>query len=96
MKVTNHHRPLPPPDTRVGLVDNTVAEDNRTPQGVQAYLDGKYGKLPPPAPRSPYRGYDAELSEIAKQKAIQRRREALEQRVHQVNEQPDRNARARG
>ena len=64
MKVTNHHRPLPPPDTRVGLVDTTVAQANWTPDGVQAYLDDKYGKLPSPARRSPFRGYDAELSEI--------------------------------
>ena len=83
MKVTTHHHPLPPPDTRVGLVDNTVAEYNLTPQGVQAYLDGKYGKLPPPAPRKPYRGYDSELGDIAKAKAIQRRREAID-RMHKV------------
>ena len=84
MKVTTHHRPLPPPDTRVGLVDTTPSTDNWGPEGVQAYLDGKYGKLPPPAPRSPYRGYDAELSEIAKQKAIQRRQEARD-RMHKVS-----------
>ena len=48
MKVTVHHRPLPPPDTRVGLIDNRVSEDNWTPDGVQAYLDGKYGSLKPP------------------------------------------------
>ena len=81
MKVTNHHRPLPPPDTRVGLVDNTVDEANWTPDGVQAYLDATYGKLP--KPRKPYRGYDSELGDIAKAKAIQRRHEAID-RMHKV------------
>lgn len=73
MKIRTHHTPLPPPDRRTGLIDTTVAEDNWTPDGVQAYLLSKYGNLPKPRKRT-WRGYDVELSTVSRAKHEERRR----------------------